>query len=395
MSEPTFLPFAKPVISDEAIQEVVDCLRSGWITTGPRVQKFEDMLTEYHKGRRALCVTSATAGLQLALQAIGLKEGDEVITSPMTFVATLNTIVLAGGKPVLVDIAPNSLNMNVRKLEEAITPRTKAIMPVHFAGLPVDLDSLYLIARRHNLRVIEDCAHSIGAEYKGRRLGCFGDIQVMSFHPNKNMTTGEGGAIITMDSDIIHNIERLRFHGIDRSAFNRFSKSGSQQYDVIMPGYKYNMMDIQAALGIHQLPALQGFIHKRTQLAERYYELLSDWPEVTLPALPSYDHLHAWHLYTVLINANAAGIDRDRFINAMKEANIGVGLHYQSAHVFSWYREHCHWKPEDFPNALSVGERICSLPLFPTLTNAQQDQVVMAMSAILRQTDAIRAKGKA
>lgn len=384
MNEHSFLPFAKPVISEEAIQEVVDCLRSGWITTGPRVQQFEEMLTEYHKGRRALCVTSATAGLQLALQAIGLEEGDEVITSPMTFVATLNTIVLAGGKPVLVDIAPNSLNMNVRKIEEAITPRTRAIMPVHFAGLPVDLDPLYVVARKHNLRVIEDCAHSIGAEYKNRRLGCFGDIQVMSFHPNKNMTTGEGGAVITMDSDIINKIERLRFHGIDRSAFNRFSKTGNQNYDVVVPGYKYNMMDIQAALGIHQLPALQGFINRRTQLAERYYELLSDWTELTLPTLPSYDHHHAWHLYNVLIGDNHAGLNRDGFIQAMKEANIGVGMHYQAAHVFSWYKEHYNWKPEDFPNALDVGERICSLPLFPTLTIAEQDRVVAAMEDALK-----------
>ena len=216
------------------------------------------------------CLSSATAGLQLALMAIGLKEGDEVITTPLTFVATLNTIVLAGGKPVLVDIDPGTLNMDTARIEAAITPRTRAIMPVHYAGLPCDMDAIYAIAKKHGLRVVEDCAHAIGAEYKGKRLGSFGDIAVMSFHPNKNMTTGEGGAVITDDAEVVAKVERLRFHGIDRNAFNRFTKAGSQEYDVVLPGYKYNMMDMQAALGLHQLPELSGFIDKRKAQAERY-----------------------------------------------------------------------------------------------------------------------------
>ncbi len=384
MTELPFLPFARPTISEAAIEEVVASLRSGWITTGPKVQKFEEMLSAYHSGRRAVCVSSATAGLQIALIALGIKEGDEIITTPLTFVATLNTIVLAGGKPVLVDIDPQTLNINAAAIEAAITPKTKAIMPVHYAGLPCDMDTIYALAKKHSLRVVEDCAHAIGAVYKGRKLGSSGDIQVMSFHPNKNMTTGEGGAIITDDKEVIHRLERLRFHGIDRDAFNRFSKAGSQQYDVVAAGYKYNMMDIQAALGIHQLPELDGFIEKRTKLARRYIELLGGWSEFTLPQAPKYDHAHAWHLFTPLLNQNKAGLDRDGLINAMKAENIGLGLHYQSTHTFSYYQDNYGWKPGDFPNALSAGERIFSLPLFPLMTIDEQDRVIKALEKVLK-----------
>ncbi|NBX02728.1 MAG: DegT/DnrJ/EryC1/StrS family aminotransferase [Alphaproteobacteria bacterium] len=380
MTELPFLPFAKPALSEAAIEEVVACLRSGWITTGPRVAKFEGMLADYHGGRRALALSSATAGLQLALMAIGLSEGDEVITTPLTFVATLNTIVLAGGKPVLVDIDPATQNIDATKIEAAITPKTRAIMPVHYAGLPCDMDAIYALAKKHNLRVVEDCAHAIGAEFGGKGVGSFGDIAVMSFHPNKNMTTGEGGAVITDDAAVAEKIERLRFHGIDRSAFNRFTKTGSQEYDVVLPGYKYNMMDMQAALGIHQLPELDGFIARRTELAQRYIEALKDWPELDLPTAPDYAHKHAWHLFTPRLKT----MERDAFMNAMKAENIGVGLHYQATHIFSWYREHLGVAPEDFPHALSVGQRIVSLPLFPTMTDDEQARVINSLAKVLR-----------
>jgi dTDP-4-amino-4,6-dideoxygalactose transaminase len=383
MSAADFLPFARPTISDAALAEVKACLESGWITTGPRVQEFEQMLADYHGGRRALCLSSATAGLHVALLALKLEKGDEVITTPLTFAATLNTIVLAGGTPVLVDIDPATLNMDIHKLEAAITPHTRALMPVHFAGLPVDLDAHYALAEKHTLRVVEDCAHAIGAEYKGRRIGSFGDIQVMSFHPNKNMTTGEGGAVITDDKDVIEAVERLRFHGIDRNAFNRFGKGGSQVYDIALPGFKYNMMDMQAALGIHQLPELQSFNAARTKLAMRYYKLLHGWEELCLPAGPAYAHHHAWHLFAVRLTGRA-GVSRDEFIERMKEANIGVGLHYKAVHGFSWYREQYGWKPEDFPEAWQAGESICSLPLFPMLTEEMQDRVVAAMRKIFK-----------
>ncbi len=383
MTTQEFLPFAKINLSEEAIAEVVATLRSGWITTGARVQKFETMLSEYHADRRALCLASATAGLQLALMAIGLKEGDEVITTPFTFVATLNTIVLAGGKPVLVDIDPKTLNINAANIEAAITPKTKAIMPVHYAGLPCDMDEIYALAKKYNLRVVEDAAHAIGTEYKGKKIGSFGDIAIMSFHPNKNMTTGEGGAVITDDENVIREISRLRFHGIDRDAFNRFGKTGSQQYDVVTAGYKYNMMDIQAALGIHQLPALDGFIENRTKLAARYMEILGGWDELELPQAPAYTHKHAWHLFTPRLKQNAAGLDRDGLINSMKAENIGLGLHWQAAHSFSFYADNYGFKPSDFPHALSAGERIFSLPLFPQMTIAEQDRVIKALEKVL------------
>jgi dTDP-4-amino-4,6-dideoxygalactose transaminase len=377
-----FLPFSRPSISQEAIDEVVACLKSGWITTGPRVKQFEEDLKAYLGAPQVLALTSATAGLHLVLTALKFKPGDEVITTPMTFAATLNTIVLSGGTPVLVDVEPETYNIDVAKIEKAVTKRTCAIMPVHFAGLSVDLEPLYDIAKRHNLRVIEDAAHAIGTEYQGRRIGSFGDIQVFSFHPNKNMTTGEGGCVASRDEKLAGDVALLRFHGMDREAWNRFGKKGNQHYEIIEPGYKYNMMDIQASLGIHQLRALDGFIRRRTELALRYHEILKDWPQWTLPKAPAYHHLHAWHLYTPLINPDAAGMDRDSFMQAMKERNIGTGLHYRAVHLFPYYRETFGFKRGDFPNAEAVSDRIVSLPLFPGMSDKDQDRVISAMKDI-------------
>jgi dTDP-4-amino-4,6-dideoxygalactose transaminase len=270
--------------------------------------------------------------------------------------------------------------MDVSKLAGAITKQTRAIMPVHFAGLPVDLDPLYELANKHGLRVIEDAAHAIGTEYKGKRIGAFGDTQVFSFHPNKNMTTGEGGCVVTRDDKLAEKIALLRFHGMDREAWNRFGKSGSQHYEIIIPGFKYNMMDIQAALGLHQLPALDGFIKRRTELALRYQKLLTGWPQWTRPGTPEFVHRHAWHLYTPLINPAAAGMDRDAFMQGMKQRNIGTGLHYRAAHLYPYYREHYGFKPGDFPNAESISDRIVSLPLFPGMRDADQDRAIAAMA---------------
>jgi dTDP-4-amino-4,6-dideoxygalactose transaminase len=379
-----FLPFSRPSISEEAISEVVSCLRSGWITTGPRVKQFEDDLKAYLGAPHVLALTSATAGLHLVLTALKLQPGDEVITTPMTFAATLNTIVLAGGKPVLVDVEPGTYNMDVRAVEKAVTKRTRAIMPVHFAGLPVDLDPLYDIAKRHDLRVIEDAAHAIGTEYGGKRIGSFGDIQVFSFHPNKNMTTGEGGCVATRDEKMAGDVALLRFHGMDREAWNRFGKKGSQHYEIIAPGYKYNMMDIQAALGLHQLKQLAGFIKRRTELALRYHRLLAGWPQWTLTMAPAYPHLHAWHLYTPLINPETAKMDRDAFMQGMKDRNIGTGLHYRAVHLYPYYREQFGFKRGDFPVAETISDRIVSLPLFPLMTDADQDRVIDAMKDLFK-----------
>lgn len=383
MSE-TFLPFSRPSINQDAIAEVLSCLESGWITTGPRVAQFTEDLKSYLNAPYVLPLSSATAGLQLALLALDIKPGDEVITTPLTFAATLNTIVLAGGKPVLVDIDPPTLNIDVNQLEAAITPRTRAILPVHFAGLPVDLDRVYSIAATHGLRVIEDAAHAIGTEYKNKRIGSFGDIQVFSFHPNKNITTGEGGCVVTRDPPVAKLISLLRFHGMDREAWNRYGKQGNQDYEIVMPGFKYNMMDIQAALGIHQLKALEGFILRRTELANRYQEALSDWPEWTLPSKPDYAHRHAWHIYTPLLNTEIANMTRDDFMLRMKEKNIGTGLHYRAAHLYPYYRDQFDFKQGDFPHAENAAQRIVSLPLFPAMSDAEHDRVLDVMYSIFR-----------
>ncbi len=378
-----FLPFSKPSISQAAIEEVVDCLKSGWITTGPRVQKFEDALAVYLKPPHIAVLSSATAGLHLALLALNLQPGDEVITVPLTFVASLNMIVLAGAKPVLVDV-DETYNMDVSRLEKAITAKTKVIMPVHFTGLPADLDPIYRLAEKYNLRVVEDAAQAIGASYKERLLGSFGDTQVFSFHPNKNMTTGEGGCVTSYDAQLMEAVRLLRFHGIDRTAWNRYAKDGDQSYNVAMPGFKYNMMDIQAALGLHQLSELEYFIAKRTVLANRYLSILSDWPELTLPKLPHYAHRHPWHLFCALINPDKAGMDRNTFMQKMKEHNIGTGLHYNAAHLYEFYQTKFGFKEGDFPVAENFCSRIVSLPLFPNLTKDDQDRVVTAMRQVFK-----------
>lgn len=384
MSQETFLPFARPTISEQEIAEVEACLKSGWITTGPRVQKFEEQLQAYFGRRHALAVSSATAGLHLALLTLDLQPGDEVITTAMTFVATLNTIEHAGGRPVLVDMDPHTYNWNMDQVEAAITTKTRALVPVHYAGAPVDLDAVYALAEKHGLKVIEDCAHAIGASYKNRKIGSFGHIQVFSFHPNKNMTTGEGGCIVTDDDALATRMKQQRFHGINKDSFNRYAKDGSPFYDVVTPGYKYNMMDIQAALGIHQLAALDGFIARRNTLVDRYQEALADCPALSLPQVPDYDHYHAWHLYIPLLNPEHSPCSRDDLLAKMKEHNIGLGFHYQSTHLFTYYRETYGYKEGDFPHAESFAERAMTLPIFPTMTDAEQDNVIEALKALLK-----------
>jgi len=379
-----FLPFCKPCIDQATIDDIVTCIKSGWLATGPRVQQFTEDLKHYLNAPYVLPLTSGTAGLHLALLGLKLEPGDEVILPAMTFVASANTIVLAGGKPVFVDVELTTRNMIPEQVEKAITSKTKAIMPVHYAGLPVDLDPLYELAKKYNLHIIEDAAHAIGAEYHRKKIGSFGDIQVFSFHPNKNMTTGEGGCVTTRDEMLAKDIGVKRFHGIDRDISNRFTKSGSQVYDVIEPGLKYNMMDIQAAMGIHQLAHLDGFIEKRTKIAKRYLKELSDWEEWLLPVIPNYEHKHAWHLFNPLINPKAANMTRDDFMNEMKSCNIGVGFHYSAVHLFSYYRNNFGYKLGDFPNAESIGERIVSLPLFPSMTEEEQMRVIDTMKKVFK-----------
>jgi|ERR1700729_1654379 len=370
-----FLPFSRPTIDDAAIEEVVKTLRSGWITTGPKTSTFEKMLSEYFEAPYVLAVNSATAGLYISLQALNFEEGDEIITTPMTFVATLNIIVMNKLKPVLVDIDLNSYNIDVTKIEEKITPRTRAIIPVHFAGLAAGIDVIYQIAKKYNLRVIEDAAHAAGAYFKGDKIGSFGDIQVFSFHPNKNMTTGEGGCIVIRDQNLMEKIKLLRFHGLDREAWNRFSKEGSQDYDILLPSHKFNMMDIQAALGIHQLNKLDYFNSRRYSLSNRYIKKLKKIETLKLPmSTPG----HSWHLFAPLVKNGLRGC----YIRELKSLNIGTGLHYFPVHLFSYYKKTFGWKKGDFPNAEKVGDSIFSLPLFPLLKDEEQDTIINAICYI-------------
>jgi dTDP-4-amino-4,6-dideoxygalactose transaminase len=383
MSPSPFLPFSRPSIDQAAIDEVVACLRSGWITTGPRVQKFEAMLREYFAAPSVHACSSATAGLLMALLSLELQPGDEVITTPLTFAGTLNPIVLAGGTPRLVDVERGTYNLDMSRLAAAVTPRTRAILPVHFAGLPVDLDAVYELAARHGLRVIEDAAHCIGGEYRGRKIGSFGDTQVFSFHPNKNITTGEGGCVVTRDAKMRRDIELLRFHGIDRDATPEFARRGLPHYDITLAGYKFNMMDLQAALGLHQLPRLDEFNDRRRRLADRYQERLAGCPGLTCHRVPSYPHKHTWHLFAPLVDSDATGASRDDLMLRLKAKGIGTGLHYQAIHLSSFYGKRYGWTRGDFPNAEYISNRIISLPLFPDMTEADQDRVVAAIADIL------------
>ena len=383
MSQTPVLPFAKPCLDDAAIEEVVACLRSGWITTGPRVERFEGMLRDYFQAPSAQCCTSATAGLFMALDSLDLQPGDEVITTPMTFAATLNCIVLAGGTPRLADVDRGTYNIDPASVAAAAGPRTRAVVPVHFAGLPVDLDPIYELAGRRGLRVIEDVAHSIGAEYKGRRLGSFGDTQVFSFHPNKNITTGEGGCVVTRDEAMRRHVTLMRFHGIDRDSLPEHKKRGLPHYEIALAGHKFNMMDMQAALGLHQLPRLNEFNDRRRQLAAVYMRELAGCEGLILPSTPAYPHLHAWHLFAPLVDSDRAGMTRETFMERLRAEGIAAGLHYQAIHLSRFYQEQFGFKRGDFPAAEFISDRVVSLPMYPSLTDAEQRRVIEAVRRVL------------
>lgn len=378
----SFLPFTRPSVGQEEIDEIIDSIESGWITTGPKVEKFSADLSRYIGAPYVAPVSSATAGLHVSLLAHGIGPGDEVITTPLTFAATANVIVLAGATPVFADIDRNTLQIRPEEVERKITPRTRAILPVHFAGQPADLDPLMELARSRNLTILEDAAHAIGTEYKGKRIGSHGNTSVFSFHPNKNMTTGEGGAVATFDEKVYRQVCLLSFHGMDKNAWKRFDKSGSARYDITEAGYKYNMMDIQAAMGIHQLKKLDGFIESRSRRANAYQEFFRGLDGIVTPGSVPYPHRHAWHLYTPLIDIDVVSIDRDRFMQELKTRNIGSGLHYTSVPEFSYYVDKYGFRPDEFPDAHYVSDRIVSLPLFPTMSDQDQEDVVEAVVAI-------------
>ncbi len=377
----SFLIFGSPVIGDDEIAEVVDSLRSGWVGTGPKVQRFEGMLADYVGARYARCVSSCTAALILSMEVLGIGRGDEVLVPAMTFVASANAVEHAGATPVLVDSEPGTGLIDLDAAQKAITARTRAVMPVHFAGRPVDMARLNGLRDRHGLVVIEDAAHAIGAEWGGRRIGAFGNVTAFSFYVTKNISTIEGGALMTDSEPVAEEVERLALHGLSVGAWQRFSDAGFRHYEVIRPGYKYNMTDVQASLGVRQLPRLDAWIDRRAELWERYDELLEGLP-LSTPPPPAPDTRHARHLYQVLIEPGGP-IGRDRLIEGLNERRIGSGVHYRGVHLHPYYRDRYGLAPDDFPVATDMSERTLSLPLSPKVTEADQDDVVAALAELL------------
>jgi dTDP-4-amino-4,6-dideoxygalactose transaminase len=368
-----FLPFTRPSIDEQSIAAVGEVLRSGQLASGPKVQAFEAALAAYVGGSRHVRVmTSATEGLEIALEVAGVGEGDEVIVPAMSFAASANVVARVGARAVFVDIELHSRNLNVELIDAAITPRTRAIMPVHFSGLPVDLDAVYAIAARHGLRVVEDAAHAIGSRYRGKRIGSFGDLVVFSFHPNKNMTSIEGGAIATADPQAAELIQQYRFHGIQRNAHG--------EIDVVFPGSKSNLADVAAQVGIDQLRRLDAFNARRHELVARYFEELEDFRAALLPARG--DSGHSWHMFQLLIDFAARGMTRPQFQRAMADRGIGIGVHYPCIPGLQYYRQQG-YRPEDTPVAERVGRQTVTLPLFPAMQDEDVGRVCRALREVL------------
>jgi dTDP-4-amino-4,6-dideoxygalactose transaminase len=377
-----FLIFGKPDIGPEEIAEVVDSLERAWIGTGPKVLRFEEILAEYLGVPYVRCVSSCTAALHLGLLCLGVGPGDEVLVPAMTFVASANAVEHLGATPVLVDSEPGTGLMDLDLAEAAIGPRTKAIVPVHLAGRPLDLDRLNELRDKHGLLVIEDAAHAIGAEWRGRKVGSFGNLAAFSFYATKNVTTGEGGALATDDPRIAARVEQLALHGLSLGAWRRFSDSGYEHYDATEVGFKLNMTDLNAALGLHQLPRLDSGIERRAQLWARYDELLRDLPLET-PVAATGEMRHARHLYQVLVGP-AAAVERDELLSLLTQSKIGVGVHYRGLHLHPYYRDKYGLDPADFPVATDISNRTVSLPLGTNVTHADQDDVVAALRMHLK-----------
>ncbi|WOB09440.1 DegT/DnrJ/EryC1/StrS family aminotransferase [Piscinibacter gummiphilus] len=380
-----FLPFALPDIGEEEIAEVVDTLRSGWVTTGPKTKRFEEDFTAFlgDPSLQSLAVNSATAGLHLALEALGIGPGDEVITTTHTFTATAEVVRYLGADVVLVDIDPATLCIDPQAVEAAITPRTKAIMPVHYAGLAADMPALLAIAKKHGLKVVEDAAHALPTTCGGKLVGTLdSDVTVFSFYANKTITTGEGGMVVTRHAELASRMKVMRLHGMSRDAFDRFTaKVPSWYYEIVAPGFKYNLTDIAAALGLQQLKRARAFQQKRETLAQQFNAALADLPLIT-PPLPAQGDLHAWHLYVVRL-ADGVALHRDRFIEALYEAGIGCSVHYIPLHLQPYWRDRYKLKPTDFPHSQKAFERMVSLPLYTRMTEADADRVVQAVRRAL------------
>ncbi len=376
-----FIPFSQPMFGQEEKKEVIAAMDSGWVTLGPKTKEFEEQFAKYVGSKYAIGVTSCTAALFLSLLSSGIGEGDEVITTIFTFAATANAIIHTGAKPVFVDIEKDTFNIDPKKIQEKITKKTKAIIPVHYAGRPVNLDAIHEIAKKNNLLVIEDAAHAVGSKYKSKMIGSFGNLVCYSFHPIKNISTGDGGMITTDNEEVAQKLSRLRLHGMSKDAWKRHSAAGSWRYDILEAGYKYNMTDIAAALGIHQLKKLEKFITARTKYAEIYTGLLSKVPEVTVPTSGT-NVRNSWNLYTIKVDTKKLSITRDEIIEELKSMNIGVSVYFVPLHLFTYYKKYG-YKPGDFPVAEKVFEGIISLPLYPKMTKSEVAYVAKSLEKII------------
>lgn len=380
----SFLVFGAPDIQHAEIDEVVATMESGWLGTGPRVAAFESAFAAY-KGTtpgHTAAVNSCTAALHVSMIAAGLEPGDEVITTPLTFCATVNAIIHAGATPVLADIDPVTMNIDPALIEERITARTRAILPVHFAGRPCNMNAIMDIANRHGLKVIEDCAHAIESEYHGQQTGTFGDFGCFSFYVTKNVATGEGGMVLARNEQDINRVKMLALHGMSKDAWHRFGDAGYKHYQVVECGFKYNMMDIQAAIGIHQLARVESNWIRRQKIWNSYQNAFADLP-LTRPADPEKDTRHAHHLYTLLLDEAQTGISRDAFLDAMTAQCVGVGVHYLSIPEHPYYQQRFGWQPEDYPNAMRVGRQTVSLPLSAKLDDLDVERVIQAVRSRL------------
>jgi len=376
-----FLPFAAPLLGDEEIQEVVHCLRSGWLTTGHKVKQFEREFGEFIGAKHALAVNSCTAALHLALEAVGVGPGDEVITTPMTFTATAAVIEHLGARPVFADVTAQTLNIDPEQIRRRLSPRTKAILPVHFAGQACDMDAIVDIARGAGVPVIEDAAHAIPTRYNGRMVGTLSDITCFSFYATKNVTTGEGGMVVTDRDDIMERMRLMHLHGMSKDAWKRYTQNGSWSYEILAPGFKYNLTDIAAAIGIHQLRKCQAFHRRRLTIADQYDAAFADLPGISIPRVEDRES-HGWHLYVIQVDPERLTIGRDAFIDQLIARNIGVSVHFIPLHVHPYYRERYALRPQDFPNAWGAYERIVSLPIYAKMSDDDVRHVIDAVRGI-------------
>lgn len=379
----SFLIFGSPLIERDEIEEVVKTLESGWLGTGPKVNKFENIFKEYVGAKYAMAVSSCTAALHLSMLVSGVKPGDEVITTPMTFCATSNAILHVGAKPIFVDIDKDTLNIDPNKIENAITSKTKALVPVHFAGRPCKMDMIVEIAEDYNLIVIEDAAHAIESVYKGEKIGNIGDLTCFSFYVTKNIVTGEGGMITTNNKEWAEKIRMYALHGMSSDAWKRYSDEGFKHYQVVFPGFKYNMMDIQAAIGIHQMERIDNYQARRKEIWEKYNNAFSDLPVFT-PKDPEPNTIHARHLYTLLLDIDNLKTDRDTVQSALYKENIGTGIHYISIHLHQYYKNTFGFKRGDFPNSEYVSDRTISLPFSAKLTDEDVSDVIEAVRKVIK-----------